>query len=74
VDDHDVGANHLAGITMKTRSRDQGRTAGGGSVKRTSPGFGAMGEKRRKPTITAPASSASVNLKADRWPLDKVTT
>ena len=36
---------------MKTRSRDQGRTAGVGSVKRTSPGFGAMGEKRRLRTL-----------------------
>jgi hypothetical protein len=33
---------------MKTRSRDEGRTAGVGSVKRPSPGFGAMGETRRK--------------------------
>ena len=32
---------------MKTRSRDQGRTAGVGSVKRRSPKFEAMGEKRR---------------------------
>jgi len=32
---------------MTTRSRDQGRTAGVGSVKRPSPGFGAMGETRR---------------------------
>ena len=32
---------------MKTRSRDQGRAAGIGSVKRPSPGFGAMGEMRR---------------------------
>ena len=32
---------------MKTRSGDQGRTAGVGSVKRRSPGFGAMGETRR---------------------------
>jgi len=32
---------------MKTRSRDQGRTAGVGSVKRRSPGFGAMGKTRR---------------------------
>ena len=32
---------------MKTRSSDQGRTAGVGSVKRPSPEFGAMGERRR---------------------------
>ena len=32
---------------MKTRSRDQGRTAGVGSVKRPSRGFGPMGETRR---------------------------
>jgi len=38
---------------MKTRSRDQGRTAGIGSVKRPSPGFGAMGETRRKRTISS---------------------
>jgi hypothetical protein len=36
---------------MKTRSRDQGRTAGVGSVKRRSPGFGAMGETRRFQTF-----------------------
>jgi hypothetical protein len=32
---------------MKTRSRDQDRTAGVGWVKRPSRGFGAMGETRR---------------------------
>src|SRR6516162_1070900 len=32
---------------MKTGSRDQGRTTGVSSVKRPSPGFGAMGETRR---------------------------
>src|SRR5215469_13312094 len=32
---------------IRTRSRDQGRTAGVGSVKRRSLGFGAMGETRR---------------------------
>jgi hypothetical protein len=32
---------------MRTHSRDQGRTAGVGSVKRSSPGFGPMGETRR---------------------------
>jgi hypothetical protein len=36
---------------MKTRSPDQGRTAGVGSVKRPSPGFGAMGETRRLQTF-----------------------
>jgi hypothetical protein len=40
-----IGKGRLWG--MKTRSRDRGRTAGVGSVKRTSPMFGAMGEKRR---------------------------
>ena len=47
--------NFIAGVGgrppqhhMKTRSRDQGRTAGVGSVKRPSPEFGAMGETRRK--------------------------
>ena len=32
---------------MKTRSRDQGRTAGVGLVKRPAPGFRAMGDTRR---------------------------
>ena len=41
---------------MKTRSRDQGRTAGVGSVKRPSPGFGPMGETRRNTRIGAGAS------------------
>jgi hypothetical protein len=36
---------------MKTRSGDQDRTAGVGSVKRPSPGFWAMGETRRLPTF-----------------------
>jgi len=48
---------------MKTRSRDQGRTAGVGSVKRTSPGFGAMGEKRRK------GSLAGAQPKRQPWSL-----
>ena len=45
---------------MKTRSRDQGRTAGVGSVKRHSPGFGAMGETRRKTTFGSPDDNGSI--------------
>ena len=37
---------------MKTRSRGQGRTAGVGSVKRPSPGFGPIGETRRKQPLS----------------------
>jgi len=36
-----------AGMGYEDRSHDQGRTAGVGSVKRPSPGLGAMGETRR---------------------------
>jgi hypothetical protein len=39
---------------MKTGSRDQGRTAGVGLVKRPSLEFGAMGETRRKPPFSSP--------------------
>src|SRR5215469_6628980 len=45
VDPHGEDGRPLRGI--RTSSRDQGRTAGVGSVKRPSPGFGAMGETRR---------------------------
>ena len=37
---------------MKTRSRGQGRTAGVGSVKRPSAGFGPIGETRRKQPLS----------------------
>src|SRR6516162_5558639 len=45
---------------MKTRSRDQGRTAGVGSVKRPSPGFGPMGKTHRLRPFAGPKSSGKV--------------
>ena len=51
--------------SMKTRSRDQGRTAGVGWVKRPSPGFGAMGETRRIRPLAGPKSSGKVRPVTD---------
>jgi len=45
---------------MKTRSRDQDRTAGIGSVKRPLPGFGAMGETRRYRPFAGQSSNRAV--------------
>ena len=44
---------------IKTRSRDQGRTAGVGSVKRPSPVFGPMGETRRNQPFACRGSNES---------------
>jgi hypothetical protein len=45
---------------MKTRFRDHDRTAGVGSVKRPSPGFGAMGDTRRKRPFPSKDGQAAV--------------
>jgi|SRR6516225_8388776 hypothetical protein len=50
---HDERLSFRTASGMKTRSRDQDRMAGVGSVKRPSPEFGAMGETRRFPTFAS---------------------